>query len=146
DGSWKLEGKQSGVYDPAATALGVLPFLGAGVKPPAENSRKYSSNVERALNYLTKRQSRDGSWGEISYTRALATLAMAEAYGLTGDEKYGKSAQLGVDFIVKAQSKDGAWSYQPGVERGDTSNVGWHIQALYAAKTAGLKVPDDALA
>jgi hypothetical protein len=147
DGSWKFQPKQSAVqHDAAATALGVLPFLGAGVKPPANNDRKFSGNVERALDYLIKQQTKDGDWGGFSYTWALATLAMAEAYGLSGDEKYGKSAQRGVEFIVKAQGSDGAWGYSPGVERGDTSNTGWQIQALYSAKKAGLKVPDVVLA
>ena len=98
------------------------------------------------MEFLIKQQKKDGDWGGYSYTWALATLAMAEAYGLTGDEKYGKSAQRGVDFIVKAQGKDGAWSYGPRLGSGDTSNTGWQIQALYAAKKAGLKVPAEAFA
>jgi hypothetical protein len=144
DGSWEFERPQPS-WGPAATALGVLPFLGAGVNPPAKNDRKYSSVVERALGYLLKEQKKTPDWGGYSYTIALCTLAMAEAYALTGDENYGKSAQKGVDLIVAAQTPDGGWSYHAPTTRGDTSNTGWTIQALYSAKKAGLKVPDEVL-
>ncbi|MFL5341592.1 MAG: prenyltransferase/squalene oxidase repeat-containing protein [Gemmataceae bacterium] len=142
DGHWELEAS-AGNYKltPAATTFGVLPFLGAGVKPGGRH--RYSKNVDLALDYLIAQQKEDGDFSGYCYARALATLTLCEAYGLQPQERYRKAAQKGVDYIVKAQCKDGSWSYQHPQDRGDTSNVGWQLQALYAAKVVGLKVPDE---
>ena len=64
------------------------------------------------------------------YSHGLATLALSEAYGLTGDKQVGQAAQKGIDFIIAAQNKtDGGWRYNPG-DAGDTSAFGWQISAL----------------
>jgi hypothetical protein len=53
-----------------------------------------------------------------------------------------RPAQLAVDKIVKGQSSNGSWDYHYRND-GDTSIVGWQIQALRTAKLAqGLIVPE----
>ncbi len=72
------------------------------------------------------------------YSHGLATIALSEAYGLSGDKQVGQAAQRAVDFILTAQNKtDGGWRYNPG-DAGDTSVVGWQLMALKSAHMAGL--------
>ena len=71
------------------------------------------------------------------YSHGLATIALCEAYGLTGDKQVGVAAQKAVNFIVKAQNAaDGGWRYYPG-DAGDTSVFGWQLMALKARKWPG---------
>ena len=63
------------------------------------------------------------------YSHGLATIALSEAYGLSGDKVVGAAAQKAVDFILMAQNKnDGGWRYNPG-DPGHTSVVGWQLMA-----------------
>ena len=74
------------------------------------------------------------------YSHGLATIALCEAYGLSGDRTVGKAAQGGVNFILAAQNPaDGGWRYNPR-DPGDTSVVGWQLMALKSARMAGLNV------
>jgi len=78
------------------------------------------------------------------YAQALATIALAEAYGLTKDADIKDVTQRAVKFIVDAQHSEGGWRYALG-EAGDTSVTGWNVMALVAARMAGLDVPDASL-
>ena len=74
------------------------------------------------------------------YSHGLATIALSEAYGLSGDKQVGVAAQEAVSFILNAQNAaDGGWRYFPK-EPGDTSVVGWQLMALKSAHMAGLDV------
>ena len=54
------------------------------------------------------------------YSQGLATIALAEAGGLTGDKDVGQAVQAAVDFILNAQNlADGGWRDNPG-DPGDT--------------------------
>ena len=44
---------------------------------------------------------------------------------------------------MKAQAGNGSWGYTAGTE-GDTSIVGWQIQALKSGRLAGIAVPQKA--
>ena len=64
------------------------------------------------------------------YSHGLATIALCEAYGLSGDKQAGVAAQRAVNFILTAQNpNDGGWRYNPK-DPGDTSVVGWQLMAL----------------
>src|SRR5262249_38852290 len=66
------------------------------------------------------------------YSQGIATIALCEAYGMTRDRGFLlRPAQAAVNFIVTSQAVDGSWGYQPGTA-GDTSIVGWQVQALKA--------------
>ncbi len=125
--------------DTAATALGLLPFLGAGhthLKPTP-----YRDTVAASLQYLMRRFDQQGDLGGTMYGHALATLALCEAYAATRDPKLRDSAQRAVNFIVYAQNpRTGGWRYRPRTN-GDTSVLGWQIMALKSAELADLKVP-----
>lgn len=151
DGSWSLDytprcvdktctGPGNVKADTGATAMGVLPFLAAGQTHRTKGP--YRQTVDYAIRWLISHQKPDGDLasghGQKMYSHGLATIALCEAYGLSGDHQVGMAAQGAVNFIVKAQNaNDGGWRYNPG-DPGDTSVVGWQLMALKSAKMAGL--------
>ncbi len=70
------------------------------------------------------------------YAQGIATLALCEAYAMTGDDTLRPFAQKAVDFIVYAQNPNtGGWRYFPG-QPGDTTVLGWQLMALRSARMA----------
>lgn len=137
-------------YRGAITALCTLPFLAAG-HSPAEG--KYKRNVERSIEWLMKQQTSDGCVSDYNsmqmYMHTVATLALCEAYGLTGDDKIGDSAERAVRFLERTQGIGGGWDYRGHmtssanrIERNDLSITGWAVLALKSAKAVGIKVND----
>ena len=154
DGSWSLQdyahqcndatctGAGNADADAAATALGLLPFLAAG--QTHRQKGPYAKHIYLGLQWLTSHQKNNGDLSVGSshrmYSHGLATIAMAEAAGMTRDHQLRASAQQAVKFIEAAQYKStGGWRYQPG-DPGDTSVVGWQVMALKSAQMAGLAV------
>jgi hypothetical protein len=155
DGSWSLAGYThqckpgdktcSGtseiLADSGATAMGLLPFLAA-----AQTHRAmcpYKETVRKGIAWLIRHQQPDGNLAlgaqQMMYSHGLATIALAEAYGMTGDREVGRAAQAAVNFILNAQNADGGWRYNPK-DPGDTSVVGWQLMALKSAHMSGLDV------
>ncbi|MHB0957745.1 MAG: prenyltransferase/squalene oxidase repeat-containing protein [Pirellulaceae bacterium] len=134
--------------DTAATALALLPFLGAG---QTHLSGLYRDNVAQGLRWLLATQGSDGdlrgSPGQYPgmYAQGQAAIVLSEAFFMTGDEALRVPAQQAVDFIVASQYLDGGWRYYPRGQtqnmRGDTSVVAWQLMALQSALAAGLSVP-----
>ncbi|MFG0328818.1 MAG: hypothetical protein ACF8PN_02860 [Phycisphaerales bacterium] len=139
-------GGQAGFdFDRALTGLSLLCFLGAN--HTHEFDGPYRETVERGLRWIVSAQGSDGDLrqGETMYSHGIATIALCEAYGMTGDLELRQPAQRAVDFIVNARHREsGGWRYDPR-QFGDTSVLGWQIMALVSARRAGLEVPDEAL-
>ena len=128
--------------DAGATALGLLPFLAAGQTHKSKGP--YKEHIRKGLAWLIRHQQPDGNLAkgavQMMYSHGLATIALSEAYGLTGDREVGMAAQGAVNFILNAQNAaDGGWRYNPR-DPGDTSVVGWQLMALKSAHMAGLNV------
>jgi hypothetical protein len=131
-------------FDPAATGLSLLAFLGAGY---THREGKYQQNVERGLYYLRQvveetpqgssflHQSERGM-----YNHGIAAFALCEAYQLTGDPDLKRVCQEAVRFIATAQGYHGGWGYLPK-QPGDLTISGWQLMALKSASAAGLDVP-----
>jgi hypothetical protein len=138
--------------DIAATAFGVLPFLGAGIthkpSPGRAPQKDYTHTVQRALYYLLSKQGKDGKdgyFGGDMYAHGLATIAVCEAYGLTSDPVLKLPAQKAINYIVSAQDPaGGGWRYSPR-QAGDLSITGWQLMALKSAQMSGLAVPSNVL-
>ena len=146
DGRWSIHrhGGQRG-HDHAATAFAVLCYYGWGIKH--NEPGKYKKTVDKALNWMIQNQDEKGGFtnGQHNgmYDHGVATMALAEAYGLTKDEKLKEPLEKAVQFIIDAQNQNhGAWDYRPGTSRIDSSVSGWQIMALRSARMAGLKIPD----
>lgn len=159
DGSWSLDrfaeagecrGQCSGggiQCDVAATAMALLPLLGAG---QTHKEGQYTAQVANALHWLIEQQDDDGgligngSPHTYMYAHAQAALALSESYTLTQDEWLAAPAQKAMDFIIAAQNKNGGWRYTPGASDGDTSVFGWQMMALQSARIGMLlSVPDE---
>jgi hypothetical protein len=157
DGGWTFDlrrtpkpNKNHGEADKArnaATAMALLPFLGAGHTP---KEGKYAPQVRSGIYYLTQQvkqvNTRFGpgaSWYEPQgtlYSHGLVSIALCEAYAMTHDKSLQPYAQASVNFIASAQAADGGWRYEPG-QPGDTSVVGWQIMSLKSAHMGYLSVP-----
>jgi hypothetical protein len=147
NGNWVIDGNAKD--DVAATGLALLPFLAAGEthKPaPGAKESRYTRTVESGLKYLLGKQRANGDFSgkRDTYGHALATMALCEAYGMTGDPTLKRSAQLALDYVVKAQHQAGGWRYDPNTP-GDTSVTGWCLQALKSGYLAGLSVPRESM-
>jgi hypothetical protein len=124
----------------AATALALLPFLGAG---QTHKEGKYRDVVYHGLMFLGRQMKPDGALNDSGnmYAHGLAAIALCEAFAMTQDKSLHPAAQRSVDFIVYAQDPvGGGWRYQPK-QAGDTSVVGWQIMALKSGHMAYLRVP-----
>jgi hypothetical protein len=154
DGSWSLDhrrGRCEGrcgdpghqVSDNGATALALLPFLGAG---HTHKKGPYQKTVAEGLKYLAQATRRGGHRGSLAdggtmYAHGLAAIALCEAYAMTRDRELREPAQAALDYIVYAQDPTGGgWRYRPR-QAGDTSVVGWQIMALKSGHMAYLEVP-----
>ena len=126
----------------AATALALLPFLGAGY---THLHGEHRDTIHRGIYYLKKRGRATPNGLDLQegtmYAQGLAAIALCEAYAMTEDPAIKDLAQGAIDFIVWAQDKNGGgWRYRPG-EPGDTTVSGWQLMALKSGQMARLKVP-----
>jgi hypothetical protein len=140
-GYWEFDGghKSDRV---AATGICLLPFLAAGETHMSGKEPKYRDTVRNGIAFLRKELKANGQFGASGmYSQPIATIALCEAAGMTQDKSLLNAAKAAVDFIIKAQGGNGSWGYAAGQE-GDTSIVGWNIQALKSARLAGISVPD----
>ncbi|MFK7766184.1 MAG: prenyltransferase/squalene oxidase repeat-containing protein [Mariniblastus sp.] len=126
-----------------ATALALLPFLGAG---STHQTGEYKDVVRNGLDFLMRRAKGGGRGvsylepGGTMYSHGLVSIVFCEAYGMTKDPELGKFAQATVWYIEDAQDPSGGgWRYAPR-QRGDTSAVGWQLMALKSGKITGLDI------
>jgi hypothetical protein len=153
DGSWRFDLSgcrcDGGCRDPgtvssttAATGIALLPFLGAG---HTHIEGGYRDTVTRGIYYLMSRMqptARGGDLGEgTMYGHGVATLALAEALGMTRDDALVPYVRDAVRFIETAQDlHGGGWRYLPG-QPGDTTVTAWQLAAIKSAELAGVPVP-----
>ncbi len=147
-GKCKDDGKKPEAVN-AATALAILPFLGAG---QTHLKGKYKDVIKKGLAFLIKNMDATpgktprGSWhepGGSMYSHGLASIAICEAYAMTRDPDLVQPAQLAINYLVYAQDpRGGGWWYQPQ-QPGDTSVAGWCIMALKSGSMANLNVPPE---
>lgn len=127
--------------DTGVSGLALLAFLGAGT---THRSGPDAATVERGLRFLLDVQRDDGSLaGDAEffaglYCHGMATLALAECCALSGDGALRTPLERAVRHTLAAQHPiTGGWRYAPG-DRGDTSQLGWQVLVLSAARQAGL--------
>ncbi|VTU01350.1 Uncharacterized protein OS=Blastopirellula marina DSM 3645 GN=DSM3645_18766 PE=4 SV=1: Prenyltrans_2 [Gemmataceae bacterium] len=134
DGGWTYDGSSKDERV-AATGMALLPFLAAG--ETHQRGKRYQKTVASGLQFLLRNCPLSGNnAGRMSgnmYAHAIGALALCEAYGMTRDRGLLLAAgQAAINHIVRAQAANGSWGYSPG-SAGDTSIVGWQLQALKAA-------------
>ena len=141
DGSWS----DSAGREPGVVGLCVAAFLAHGEDP---RNGPYAKVIRKGIDYIISKQNPvNGYIGSSMYNHAFATKALAESYGVVEHPKLAKALEDAVKLIVSSQKQNrfGAWRYTPESKDADTTVTGCQIVSLYAAKNAGMKVPDEAL-
>lgn len=132
--------------DTAITGLALLAFLGSG---ETHLSGKHRQNVQLGLEFLLGSQAGDGNLAgnaelfAAMYSHGMATLAVAEAYALSGDDRLLPGLKRALEFTIAAQHSAGGWRYRPSeaTDPGDMSQFGWQLMALKSADLGGLPMP-----
>ena len=131
--------------DTGMTGLALLAMLGAG---NTHLRGDYRENVRLGLNFLLQSQDAEGCLSGTAdryaamYCHAIATFAMGEAYGMTGEKRLEQPLRRAIDYTIAAQDPfGGGWRYKPH-DAGDTSQLGWQFMALKSAQTAGIPMPE----
>jgi hypothetical protein len=131
--------------EPAVVGLSVLSFLAHG---DDANFGPYNQPIHRGLDFILKQQNpKTGYIGKTMYNHGFATLALAESYGMVDDPRLGPALEKAVKLILTSQANNplGAWRYSPESNDADTTVSGAQMVALFAARNAGLSIPDDAI-
>lgn len=132
--------------DNAATGLSLMALLGAGY---THKQGPYQQSVQLGLDALLRYQSKrksefGGPFVDVSaagmYTHAIATIAVADAYAMTGDRSLEESLKLAHQYILNAQHRGGGWRYRPN-SRGDMLVTGWQVLALKSLQRCGIQTP-----
>lgn len=132
------------------TGLAGLAFLAEGSVP---GRGRYCQNVERCLDATLANTSdssglictNEASSGPM-YGHGFATLFLAEAYGMTGNEQVREKLRLAIRLITNTQVTQennrarGGWRYMPVPQDADMSVTICQTMALRAARNAGIKV------
>jgi len=141
DGSW---GDTRYPNNTAITGFAMMAFMSQGHVP---NQGKYGPEVAKGVRFLlaSARES-DGyligtRMGNM-YCHGMATLALSQVFGMTGDENVKKTLKRAIDLIVRCQSPDGGWRYEPQPTGSDISVTIMQVMALRGAKDSGIHVPD----
>jgi len=97
-----VTGKPERIHETGLTSLAVCAFLGAGYTNRGKHP--FARVVSRGLRYLKNCQLPDGLFeeegdGTLAVGHGWATLAMVEAYGMTGSPIFKRSAQRSLDAL-----------------------------------------------
>ena len=143
DGSW---GDSRYPHNTAVTGFALLAFMSQGHVP---NQGKYGPEVAKGVRFLLASARDDGyivgSRGGNMYCHGMATLALSQLWGMTGDEEVKKTLKKAVDLIVHCQADNGGWRYDPTPSGADISVTIMQVMALRGAKDSGMHVPDKTL-
>jgi hypothetical protein len=131
----------------AISSFALLAFMANGHVP---NQGAYGPEVAKGVRYLLSCAREDGYLvgprGGNMYCHGMATLALTQVFGMTGDEDVKKVLKKAVDLIVRTQNHEGGWRYDPAPTGADISVTIMQVMALRGAKDSGLQVPDRCLA
>lgn len=146
DGSWS---DGSYPHNTAITAFALLAFMSDGHLP---NQGKYGPEVAKGARFLmassresdgyifNSRDGRGGSRGGM-YCHGMATLALTQLFGMTGDAEVKKVLERATKLIIRTQNREGGWRYNPEPSDADISATIMQVMALRGAKNSGLHVP-----
>jgi hypothetical protein len=143
DGSW---GEGAYQHSTAITSFTLLAFMSQGHLP---GQGLYGPEVAKGARFLMAAARPDGyivgARGGRMYDHGMATLALAELWGNTGDDTIKPILEKAVNLTVRCQSAEGGWRYDPNPFGADISVTIMQVMALRAAKNGGLHVPDQTL-
>jgi hypothetical protein len=129
--------------DTGVSGLALLAFLGNG---ETHLEGRHCENIQHGLEFLLASQAANGNLAGHSeffaamYCHGIATLALSEAYALSGDERLLPGLRRALQYTIDAQHHGGGWRYQP-YDAGDMSQFGWQLMALKSAELGGIAIP-----
>lgn len=145
DGTWPWGmGRNTGIC-----AFAGLAFMAAGHVP---GRGEYGDVTDRIVNAIASCAAPSGlivregamSHGPM-YEHAMATVLLAEAYGMTRNPGLRDKLERAVDLIASTQNREGGWRYQPQPADADLSVTVMQILALRACNAVGLHVPREVI-
>jgi len=141
NGIWSNPGGQAGA---GIQGLALLALVADGSDP---QFGPHAGTISRGLDAMLKEQDENGYFGPSMYHHGFATLALAELYGALDDTRIGPALLKALALILQSQEKNSAsaWRYRPEGLDADTTASGGQVVALFAARNAGLYVPDAAI-
>ena len=124
------------------SALAGLAFLADGQMP---DRAPYDRLYDRLIDYLIAHQNEFGYFcdgGSRMYSHSFAVLFLSQAHGMCirRAKEVEHALAIGVQFTQQAQNENGAWRYQPFTVESDLSVTVCQVQALRAARDAGIPV------
>jgi hypothetical protein len=138
DGSWG---------NTAITGFVLLAFMSNGHVPnQGDHGKVVAAGVRHLMACCREDGYLVGPRGGNMYCHGMATLALTQVYGMTGDEEVKKIVKKAIDLIIKTQNFEGGWRYDPSPTGADISVTIMQVMALRGAKDAGLQVPDKVMA
>jgi len=152
DGSFAITDVERGEYAPlGVSALCTLAFLAAAPNRVAASTARSSRARSSSWCSTTDLGQDSAERGNISlqgdavskaHGHGYATLALAEAYGMTkGSERIRTALVAAVERIEKSQGAEGGWFYDPYPSPTHEGSVTiCLVQALRAARDAGIQV------
>lgn len=128
----------------AMTAFAGLSFLASGSQP---DRGEYAAQIKDALNYVLASQKESGLFASDNtqgpmYGHGYATVFVAEAYMKTPDPFLKPNLEKAVALIERTANKEGGWRYLPQPVDADISVTACELNALLAARAAGIKVDE----
>jgi hypothetical protein len=146
-----------GSYPVSMTALSGLAIAGSGSTP---TQGQYAPTLRKSLTFILRSAQRNGlicrtgdEENRSLYGHGFSMLFLSEVMGMEEDAE--RLAQIravlsqGVDLTARSQSQLGGWLYTPDMNGDEGSVTVTQVQALRAARNAGIAVPkkviDDAL-
>ena len=130
------------------TSLAALAMMASGSSP---GRGPYGPQIDKALQYVMDNTSASGfvcaqnggaTHGPM-YGHGFGTLFLAEAYGMTRRAEVRDKLEKAVKVILDSQNGEGGWRYQPVRADADLSVTVCQINALRAARNAGVFVPKE---
>ena len=131
--------------EPGVVGLCIASFLAHGEDP---NHGPYARQIGKSVEYLiTQQNEANGYIGDSMYNHGFATKALAECYGMVDNPKLAPALEKAVDLILTSQgrSRFGGWRYTPESRDADTTVTGCQVVALFAARNAGVPVPEESI-
>lgn len=131
----------------AVTSLAGLAFMGSGSSP---GRGPYGAHIDKALQYIMDNTAPSGfiavpnaaTHGPM-YSHGFGALFLAEAYGMSRRPEMREKLAKSIRLIIDTQNAEGGWRYQPVRNDADISVTICQINALRAARNAGLYVPKE---
>ncbi len=129
--------------NPGVVGLCITAFLAHGEDP---GNGRYATVIRKGLDFILSCQNKkNGYIGDSMYNHGFATKALAEAYGVVDDPRIAGALRQAVDLIISSQKRNptGGWRYTPDDKSSDTTVAGCQMVTLYAARNAGVPIPDE---